>query len=80
MKPILSYRIIPLFIVSLVSMISCSSNEVSETYVYICKSSNSYTYHYSPNCRGLRRCSTDLEKLTVKEAVEKGRKLCGYED
>ena len=25
-------------------------------------------------------CSTDLEKLTVKEAVEKGRKLCGYED
>ena len=80
MKPILSYRIIPLFIVSLVSMISCSSNEVSETYVYICKEPNSTAYHYSPHCRGLRQYSTDLEKLTVKEAVEKGRKLCGYED
>ena len=74
------YRTIPLLIISFVGMISCSSNEVSETYVYICKGSNSYAYHYSPNCRGLRRCSTDLEKLTIKEAVGKGRKLCGYED
>lgn len=74
------YRIIPLFIISLVSMISCSSNEVSETYVYICKGPNSTAYHYSPHCRGLTQCSTDLEKLTVKEAVEKGRKLCDYED
>ena len=80
MKPILSYRIIPLFIILLVSMISCSSNEVSETYVYICKGSNSYVYHYSPHCRGLRRCSTDLQKLTAREAKEKKRKLCGYED
>ena len=80
MKPILSYRIIPLFIILLVSMISCSSNEVSETYVYICKGPNSTTYHYSPHCRGLRRCSTDLEKLTAREAKEKGRKLCSYED
>ena len=74
------YRIIPLFIISLVSMISCSSNEVSETYVYICKGPNSTAYHYSPHCRGLRQCSTDVEKLTVKETVEKGRKLCRYED
>lgn len=79
MKRILFFRIIAL-IVLLVGIIACSSNEVSETYVYICKGPNSTAYHYSPHCRGLRRCSTDLEKLTVKEAVEKGRKLCGYED
>lgn len=46
------YRIIRLFIISLVSMISCSSNEVSEAYVYICKGPNSTAYHYSPHCRG----------------------------
>lgn len=74
------YRIISLLIISFVSMITCSSNEVSETYVYICKGPNSTAYHYSPHCGGLRQCSTDLEKLTIKEAVEKGRKLCGYED
>lgn len=29
------YRIIPLFIILLVGIIACSSNEVSETYIYI---------------------------------------------
>ena len=67
-------KTISLFIVFFVSIIACSS------YVYICKGPNSAAYHYNPHCRGLRQCSTDVEKLTVKEAVEKGRKLCGYED
>lgn len=73
-------KTLSLFIVFFVSIIACSSNEVSETYVYICKGHNSTAYHYNPHCRGLRQCSTDVEKLTVKEAVEKGRKLCGYEN
>lgn len=80
MKPILSYRIIPLFIVLLISIISCSSNEVGETYVYICKGPNSRAYHYNPHCRGLKQCTTELEKLTLREAKEIGRKLCGYEN
>ena len=29
---------------------------------------------------GYNKNSTDVEKLTVKETVEKGRKLCRYED
>lgn len=76
MKP----KTISLFIIFLVGIIACSSNYISEEYVYICKGSNSYVYHYSPHCRGLRRCSTDLQKLTAREAKEKERKLCGYED
>ena len=49
-------------------------------YVYICKEPNSYVYHYSPHCWGLKKCSTALKKITEKEAKEKGRRLCGYED
>ena len=79
MKPIFPYRITPLIIL-LVGLIAGSSNEVSETYVYICKGPNSKVYHYTPHCRGLRKCSTELEKLTLREAKEKGRKLCGYEN
>ena len=73
-------KTISLIIVFFVSIIACLSNEVSETYVYICKEPNSAAYHYNPHCRGLQQNSTDVEKLTVKEAVGKGRKLCGYED
>ena len=73
-------KTISLIIVFFVSIIACLSNEVSETYVYICKGPNSAAYRYNPHCRGLRRCSTDLQKLTAREAKEKERKLCGYED
>ncbi|ATA88060.1 hypothetical protein [Capnocytophaga gingivalis] len=73
-------KTISLFIAFLVSIIACYSNEVSGTYVYIYKRPNSAAYHYNPHCRGLQQNSTDVEKLTVKETVEKGRKLCRYED
>ena len=69
-------KTISLFIVFLVSIIPCSSNEVSRIY----KRPNSAAYHYNPHCRGLQQSSTDVEKLTVKETVGKGRKLCRYED
>ena len=47
-------KTISLFIVFLVSIIPCSSNEVSGIY----KRPNSAAYHYNPHCRGLRQCST----------------------
>ncbi|WP_288897521.1 hypothetical protein [uncultured Capnocytophaga sp.] len=80
MKSTFNLKIIFLAIVLFVSMIACSSYEVSSGYVYICKGTNSYAYHYNPHCRGLKRCTTSLEKITEKEARAKGRKLCGYED
>lgn len=72
-------KLILIFTILLVSVIAYSSN-VASNYVYICKGSSSYAYHYNPNCRGLRKCSTSLEKITLEEAKSKGRKLCGYED
>ena len=74
-----TFKHILILTILLVSVIAYSSN-VASNYVYICKGSGSYAYHYNPNCRGLRKCSTSLEKITLEEAKSKGRKLCGYED
>ena len=51
-----------------------------ETQVYICKTKSSKKYHYSKSCRGLSRCSTTIEGVTIKKAKALGRTLCGWED
>ena len=53
---------------------------VAEYEVYICKGTSSKRYHYVSNCRGLSNCSTDIYKVTLSEAKELGRTLCGWED
>jgi hypothetical protein len=45
--------------------------------VFICMSSNAYAYH-DHYCQGLNRCTHDVYKITVSEAVGKGYKACGY--
>ncbi|KAA1245876.1 hypothetical protein [Aquimarina sp. RZ0] len=52
----------------------------SDTDVYICKGPRSKKYHHRKNCRGLKRCSTRIYKVCLKEATNKGRTLCGWED
>lgn len=46
--------------------------------VYLCMGPKSSAYHLTPNCRGLRNCSTQLKKMSEKEAVSKGRHACGF--
>lgn len=48
--------------------------------VYICKGPKSKRYHYKSNCRGLSRCSTKIYKVTLEDARDLGRTLCGWED
>lgn len=48
--------------------------------VYICNGKYSKKYHLSENCSGLSNCSTKIEKVTLKEAKDKGRTLCKSED
>lgn len=52
----------------------------SSTRVYICNGPKSKKYHLTENCRGLKNCSTEIEKVSVEDAKKKGRTLCGYED
>lgn len=51
-----------------------------ETKVYICKGKSSKRYHYDKYCRGLSNCSTKTYEVSLSEAKELGRTLCGWED
>lgn len=57
-----------------------NSNSLLEKEVYICNGKSSTKYHLIKNCKGLERCSTEIEKITLSEAKKKKRTLCGWED
>jgi hypothetical protein len=48
-----------------------------EEKVMICKSATAYAYHLK-QCQGLRECRHDILTITLKEAIDGGRKSCGY--
>lgn len=78
MKSFIS-KLISAFTILLVSAMAYSRNIVT-MYVYVCNGPSSKAYHYTPNCKGLQKCSKQVVKVTLEEAKEEGRKLCGYED
>jgi hypothetical protein len=47
--------------------------------VYICKSANAKRYHPDPDCRGLKNCTHEIVKVSLSEAQNQGKTLCGYE-
>jgi hypothetical protein len=47
--------------------------------VYICMSASSYAYHYTLECRGIKQCTHEVKSISIKEAMDLGRKECGYE-
>jgi hypothetical protein len=46
------------------------------TTVYICKGPYSKKYHITKDCSGLSNCSTDIYKVSLKDAEELGRTRC----
>ncbi len=49
----------------------------TQTYVYICDSKTAYVYHSTENCPGLRHCTHDIIKVTLREAMNKyNRRAC----
>lgn len=57
------------------SLCSCSSAEATNIdYVYECKGPNAKVYHKDPECRGLNKCSTSVEK--VKESTRRPCRIC----
>ena len=73
---IFSGRKILIVLIGIVLIFSCNSNEN----VYIFTDPYSVAYHQSKNCQGLNKCSTELTTITIKQAKEMGRRICGYED
>lgn len=66
-----------ILIIALVGLFSVSTNK--QTKVFLCNGSASTKYHLKANCKGLERCTTELDTLTIEQAEAKGRTLCGYE-
>lgn len=44
--------------------------------VYICTGSSSKRYHCDPDCKGLSRCSGEIEEVSEEEAEDMGRTPC----
>lgn len=47
--------------------------------VYICKGNSSKVYHKTENCRGLKFCSSNIEKISEESAIKLGRRKCKIE-
>jgi hypothetical protein len=44
--------------------------------IYICNSNKAVAYHSDINCCGLQRCTHGIEKVSLKEAQERGLRAC----
>lgn len=57
----------------------CTINKDTSYSVYICTGETSTKYHSDPDCRGLSRCSGEIEDVSEEEAEDMGRtpyKIC----
>lgn len=54
-----------------------SSNQSN---VYLCDSDSAKKYHLKKDCRGLNACDHEIIRITLTEAKQKGKTLCGWED
>jgi hypothetical protein len=52
---------------------SCSTDNT----VMICVSRTSFKYH-SKQCKGMRACTHEIEKVTIAEAEAMGKTPCGF--
>jgi hypothetical protein len=44
--------------------------------VYICVSKTGHKYHGNNDCRGLRRCTHEIRKVTKGQAIKMGYSAC----
>ncbi|WP_233451140.1 hypothetical protein [Hanstruepera ponticola] len=79
MKTLLENQLTKVLFLSVMFLMVISMNTF-ETNVYICKGKYSKKYHYKKTCRGLSNCKATISKVTINDAKELGRTLCGWED
>ena len=53
-----------------------TGNETTFGSVYICNGETSTKYHCDPDCKGLSRCSGEIEEISEEEAEDMGRTPC----
>ena len=69
-----------LLVITLVSFTVFTLTSSSNSSVFICTGKYSKKYHYSKNCRGLSNCKSSVKSVSLQEAKNKNRTLCGWED
>ncbi len=47
-----------------------------DTNVYICTGGSSVVYHKTKTCKGLTKCSKEIQSITIEKAKELGRREC----
>lgn len=65
-------------ILTIALLILFSSTEDAK--VFICDSPSSEVYHVDENCEALKRCKHEVKEITLEEAKDLERRLCGFED
>ncbi|MEE9364092.1 MAG: hypothetical protein V3U92_15950 [Cellulophaga sp.] len=63
-----------------VFLIFSFNDTIDKNQVYICKGKASKRYHLTKSCRGLSRCSSKIEKVTLTKAKKLKKTLCKWED
>lgn len=58
---------------------SIGKSIIKSDYVFICNGPKSKVYHRTISCKGLSRCSTEIQKTTTQIAIKKGRRECRIE-
>ena len=61
-----------------VSLLLLAFNTTST--VYICDSDSSKAYHHNKECSALKKCTHGIKPVSEAQAIDMGRKLCGFED
>ena len=61
-----------------IMLVACAGETQESEKVYICTGHMSECYHETPDCRGLIRCSRDIEERTIEEAEEMGPRPCSF--
>ena len=67
-----------LFLLAFFLMFTLTSSTFSS--VYICTGNYSKKYHHNKYCRGLSNCKASIESVSLQEAKNLNRTLCGWED
>lgn len=47
--------------------------------VYICDSNSAKAYHRNKECNALKKCNHGIKPMSEIQAIELGKKLCGFE-
>lgn len=69
---------IVLLVAGMSSIMSIEANDSSkkEVKVWVCTGPHSKRYHNNEECRGLQKCSAEIELISIDEAKKRGYTAC----